>query len=69
MDLQRLKKAIEETVEAHPYIKTTLMLDDNGDILQKRKDDFPFEVKICKELQREELVKPYQLLGDRLFPA
>ena len=67
VDLQRLKKAIEETVEAHPYIKTTLMLDDNGDILQKRKDDFPFEVKICKELQREELVKPYQLLGDRLF--
>ncbi len=67
VDLQRLKKAIEETVEAHPYVKTTLMLDDNGDILQKRKDDFPFEVKICKELQREELVKPYQLLGDRLF--
>mgnify|MGYP006922538841 CR=1 FL=1 len=34
--MQRLKKAIEETVEAHPYIKTTLMLDDNGDILQKQ---------------------------------
>ena len=67
VDLQRLKKAIEETVEAHPYIKTTLMLDDNGDIWQKRNDALPFEVEICKELHKEELVKPYQILGDRLF--
>ncbi len=67
VDLQRLKKAIEETVEAHSYIKTTLMLDDDGDIRQKRNDALLFEVKICKELHREELVKPYQILGDRLF--
>lgn len=67
VDLQRLKKAIEETVEAHPYIKTTLMLDDDGDIWQKRNDDLPFEVEICEELHKEELVKPYQILGDRLF--
>ena len=67
VDLQRLKKAIEETVEAHPYIKTTIMLDDDGDIRQKRNDALPFEVKICEKLHREELVKPYQILGDRLF--
>ncbi len=67
VDLQRLKRAIEETVEAHPYIKTTLTMDDNGDIWQKRNDGQPFDVEICGELHKEELVKPYQILGDRLF--
>ena len=67
VDLQRLKKAIEETVEAHSYIKTTLMLDDDGDIRQKRNDALPFAVEISGELHKEELVKPYQILGDRLF--
>lgn len=67
VDLQRLKQAVEETVEAHPYIKTTLILDDDGDIWQKRGDELPFEVQIYGELHKEELVKPYQILGDRLF--
>ena len=67
VDLQRMKQAIEETVEAHSYIKTTLTMDDDGDIWQKRNDGLPFEVQICGELHKEELVKPYQILGDRLF--
>ena len=67
VDLGRLKKALEETVEAHPYVKTTLYLDDNGDIWQKRNDDLPFTAEICDTMCREELVKPYQILGDRLF--
>lgn len=67
VDLLRLKQAIEETVEAHSYIKTTLCMDDNGDIWQKRNDELPVEIEIQKELHREELVKPYQILGDQLF--
>ncbi len=67
VDLQRLKKAIEETVEAHSYIKTTLTLDDDGDIWQKRNDELAFEAEICGELHKEDLVRPYQILGDRLF--
>lgn len=67
VDLGRLKKAVEETVEAHPYVKTTLYLDDNGDIWQKRNDDLPFTAEICQTMCREELVRPYQILGDRLF--
>ncbi|MCI9446163.1 MAG: amino acid adenylation domain-containing protein [Lachnospiraceae bacterium] len=67
VDLERLKKAAEDTVEAHPYIKTTLYLDDDGEIWQKRNDDLPVEVKILDELHKGELVKPYQLLGDQLF--
>ena len=67
VDLLRLKQAIEEAVEAHSYIKATLCMDDNGDIWQKRNDDLPVEVEIQKELHREELVKPYQILGEQLF--
>lgn len=67
VDLQRLKQAVEAAVEAHSYIKTTLCLDDNGDIWQKRNDDLPVEIEIHRELHREELVRPYQLLGDQLF--
>ncbi|MCI8665297.1 MAG: amino acid adenylation domain-containing protein [Dorea sp.] len=65
--LRQLKSALEATVEAHPYIKTTLYLDENGDIWQKRNDDQPFEVEICQTMSKEELVQPYQILGERLF--
>ena len=69
VNLARLKQAIEETVEAHPYTKTTLYLDDQGDIWQKRNDELTFSVEIRDALRREELVRPYSLLGERLFRA
>lgn len=67
VELPRLKKAAEETVAAHPYIKTTLFMDEKGDIWQKRNDNVPFEAEIKDHLCKEELVRPYQLLGERLF--
>lgn len=67
VELSRLKKAAEEAVAAHPYIKTTLFMDEKGDIWQKRNDNVPFEVEIKDRLCREELVRPYQLLDGKLF--
>lgn len=67
VELPRLKKAIEETVEAHPYIKTTLSMDADGEIRQRRNDQAPFAVEIKDCLNREELVRPYELMGERLF--
>lgn len=67
VDLARLEEALRRTVEAHPYIKTTLCMDEQGDIWQRRNDELPVEIERCNELHREELVKPYQILGDRLF--
>ncbi|MDE6203438.1 MAG: non-ribosomal peptide synthetase, partial [Lachnospiraceae bacterium] len=67
VELPRLKKAAEEAVAAHPYIKTTLFMDEKGEIWQKRNDNVPFEAEIKDRLCREELVRPYQLLGERLF--
>ena len=36
VDLDKLAAAIDSTVEAHPYLKTKLFMDDNGNVLQKR---------------------------------
>lgn len=59
--MKRLKKAVEAAVAAHPYIKTTLYMDENGDILQRRNDELPYEA-VCKDhLCREMLVRPYKL--------
>ncbi len=67
VELSKLKKAAEEAVAAHPYIKTTLFMDEKGDIWQKRNDNASFEVEINNRLNREELVRPYQLMEERLF--
>ncbi len=67
VEISRLQQAIEQTVAAHPYIKTTLYMDDEGDIRQRRNDEVPFEVPVFDSLVREDLVKPYNILGDRLF--
>ncbi|MDD5796042.1 MAG: non-ribosomal peptide synthetase [Oscillospiraceae bacterium] len=38
VDLNKLKSAVESTINAHPYIKTKLFLNENGDIRAKRND-------------------------------
>lgn len=70
VDLERLKAALEKTVEAHSYIKTTLFMDDEGEIWQKRCDDAPVEIEVIRnehQLDKNKLVQPYQILGDRLY--
>lgn len=67
VEIPRLKAAVEAAVEAHAYVKTVLTMDENGDIWQKRNDDAVFEVPVEDRLDREALVRPYNLLGDRLF--
>ena len=67
VNLQQLKKAIEQAVAAHPYVKTTLFMDEEGDIWQKRNDDAEFEVEIVHGWQEDQLVKPFDLMGGRLF--
>ena len=43
IDPNRLKDAVIETVEAHPYLKTRIINTDDGKILQKRCDDAEIE--------------------------
>lgn len=72
VDLQRLKTAVENTINAHPYVKTTLFLNDQGDVRAARNDDRKPEVEmiVCGKVpSNEELVLPYEMLGDRLYRA
>lgn len=74
IELDRLRSALAEAVNAHPYIKTRLFMDKDGGIRQKRLDDeefTPLDVEYLRAGSIDELraglVQPYELLGGRLF--
>ena len=74
IDPNRLKEAIIETVEAHPYLKTRIINTDDGKILQKRCDDAEIEeieiVEIDSISNRKIMdndVKPIPLDNNQLF--
>lgn len=72
VDTDRLKTAVESTINAHPYIKTKLFINDNSDIRALRNDDEKPVVEIveCAELPDAlELVLPYTLLNSKLYRA
>ncbi|WP_291805809.1 non-ribosomal peptide synthetase, partial [Blautia sp.] len=66
VDLDRLATAIDSTVEAHPYLKTRLFMDDNGDVLQKRDDQLSYKTQIINGMNKETLVRPYMLFNEQL---
>ena len=67
VDLDKLAAAIDSTVEAHPYLKTRLFMDENGDVLQKRNDHLSYKTRIINEMNRDTLVRPYMLFNEQLF--
>ena len=67
VDLDRLAAAVDSTVEAHPYLKTRLFMDDNGNVLQKRKDGLVCKTQIINGMNKETLVRPYMLFNEQLF--
>ena len=67
VDLDRLAAAIDSTIEAHPYLKTRLFMDENGDVLQKRDDGLTCKTQIINGMNRETLVRPYMLFNEQLF--
>lgn len=72
VDTDRLKTAVENTINAHPYIKTKLFINDNSDIRAKRNDDEKPLVEIieCAELpDAQQLVQPYTILDSNLYRA
>jgi len=74
IDLEKLKTAVKEAVNAHPYLKTRLFLNESGDIRQRRADDEPFDERDIAIIPansidevKDRLVQPFTLLGGRLF--
>ncbi len=71
VDVLRLSEAVKTAINAHPYVKSTLFADAEGNIRAKRNDE---EAQVspvrCETLpSMETLVKPFSLLGGTLYRA
>ena len=74
IDAYKLKRAVIDTVEAHPYLKTRIITTDNGEIKQKRDDGIAInEIEIVEvdSITAEEIsendVKAISLENNQLF--
>ena len=68
IDLNKLKTAAEAMVNAHPYLKTELFLNESGDIRAKRNDGAAPAVELIEaEKLPEKMVQPFELLNSRLY--
>lgn len=67
IDIYKLKNAVEQTIQAHPYLKVQLFMDENGEIRQRRDDSLPAEVTIKDDMNMEQLVRPYGLFNEPLY--
>ncbi len=70
IELPRLKKAVEATLRAHPYVMSRLAMNEEGDVVVLREDNEPRVDLISQEkLYREGLIRPFTLLGEKLYRA
>ncbi|MBQ6006563.1 MAG: amino acid adenylation domain-containing protein [Selenomonadaceae bacterium] len=72
VDVERLQRAVKVAIDAHPYLKTTLFMNDDGDICARRHDDLDAVVDVLhvdKLPPTEEIVQPFELLNKPLYRA
>jgi amino acid adenylation domain-containing protein/thioester reductase-like protein len=71
LDEERLRKAIETVVAAHPTLFTRIELTDQGDPVQTIDDTETFSLQVEQvddiEAVKQTLVQPFNIVGDRLF--
>ena len=69
LEIEKLIAAIKAALNAHPYIKTTLFADKEGNIRARRNDsDEPKVEVLCCDLPDEsQLVRPFPLLNSPLY--
>ena len=68
LDTEKLKLAIETAVSAHPYLFATLFTDDQGNFRVRRDDEKKPAVEIVRtSALPDELVKPFDLMGEQLY--
>ena len=71
LDTDRLCKAVETAVKAHPTLFTRIVLTDDGEPMQTIDEDNTFSLAVEDiediEAEKTSLVMPYDIFGDRLF--
>ena len=72
VDVNRLQAAIKSAIDAHPYLKATLIMNDDGNIRAARHDDSEAVVDILRVNHlppTEKIVTPFELLDKPLYRA
>ena len=70
VDPARLKEAVQQAIEAHPYLIGTIFTDEHGQYRISRHDSAAAEVELVHLAQLpQELVKPFDIVGGRLYRA
>ncbi|HJJ27691.1 MAG TPA: condensation domain-containing protein, partial [Methanocorpusculum sp.] len=72
VDRDRFVKAVETVINAHPYLKTTFRINDEGEVRAVRNDSLkPSVLRIkCESLpKREDLLRPHELVNSPLYRA
>jgi len=70
VELKRFKEAVEAAIKAHPYMNAVIFADEKGDFRAARNDDLPAEVTVEeRDSLPEDLLKPFDLAGGRLYRA
>ena len=71
VDLDKLAKAVTDTVNSHPYMKTQLFTNKDGDFRAKRRDDEPVAIKQIQmessKINVKDLMKPFDLMNNDLY--
>lgn len=67
VDLEKLKDAFIKTLDNHPYLKTVLFMNDNGDIKARRVASPAIVNIIEKDIDIDNLIRPFKILGENLY--
>ena len=71
LDEERLRRAVETVVSAHPTLFTRISLTDQGDPVQTVDDTetFSLQVEHIDDLEavKQTMIQPFNIVGDRLF--
>ena len=71
LEEEKLRKAIEAAVAAHPTLFTRIELNSDGDPLQVIDDTETFELKVESisdiEAEKQQMIVPFDIYNDRLF--
>ena len=71
LDEERLRKAVETVVAAHPTLFTRIELSDQGDPVQTIDDTETFSLQVEHiddiEVAKKTMIQPFNIVGDRLF--
>ncbi|MBQ3934873.1 MAG: amino acid adenylation domain-containing protein, partial [Clostridia bacterium] len=70
VDPGKLKKAVEKAIDAHRYVMSVLITDENGDVRARPDDGIPDVRRIPGDLpDAKDLLRPFEMIGHPLYRA